>query len=187
MMRSMSICLALIAALISPALAHNGVGQTNSFASGIAHPLHGADHILAMVAVGLWAVLAGGRAIWVWPTAFMTTMLTGFGMATFGLQMPFVEPAIWLSIIALALLVALAVKAPISLGAVIAGLFGVFHGYAHGLEAAAASLIPYAAGFSLATAGLHATGITLGLFAKTAIEKISSGDASVTESQRCSR
>src|SRR5262249_40135641 len=145
-------------------------------------------HIIAMVAVGLWAGLAGGRAIWVRPTAFMTTMLTGFGVATsFGLQMPFVEPAIWLSIIALGLLVALAVKVPVPLGAAIAGLFGVFHGYAHGLEAAAASLILYAAGFSLATAGLHATGITFGLFAKTAIENIPSGDASVTESRRCSR
>src|SRR5262249_13945930 len=130
---------------------------------------------------------ASGRAIWVWPTAFMTTMLTGFGMATFGLQMPFVEPAIWLSIIALGLLVALVVRAPVSLGTAIAGLFGVFHGYAHGLEAAAASLLTYAAGFSIATAGLHATGIMLGLFAKTAIEKTLPGVASTTESQRCSR
>src|SRR5262249_56158231 len=64
--------------LVSPALAHTGVEDTNSFASGIAHPLHGADHILAMVAVGLWAALPGGRAIWAWPTAFIAMMLTGF-------------------------------------------------------------------------------------------------------------
>jgi len=63
-MRLILTCLALTGALVSPAFAHTGVGQTNSFAVGIAHPLHGADHVLAMVAVGLWAVLTGGRAIW---------------------------------------------------------------------------------------------------------------------------
>ena len=109
-MRKILICVALIGALVAPALAHTGVEQTNSFAAGIAHPLNGADHILAMVAVGLWAVLAGGRAIWVWPTAFVATMLAGFAAATLGLQIPFVEPAIWSSVIILGLLVALAVK-----------------------------------------------------------------------------
>jgi urease accessory protein len=182
MMRSISICLASTAALASPAFAHVDAGQANSFASGIAHPLYGADHILAMVAVGLWGVLAGGRAIWVWPAAFVAMMLAGFAAATFGLQMPFVEPAIWSSIIVLGLFVALVVKAPVRLGAAIAGLFALFHGHAHGVEAGAASLIPYAVGFSLATAGLHAVGIALGLFAKTAIGKISE-----MESQRCLR
>jgi len=186
-MRSISMCLALMAALVSPALAHTGVGQASSFASGIAHPLHGADHILAMVAIGLWAVPAGGRAIWAWPAAFIAMMLTGFAAAASGLEIPFVEPAIWLSIIVLGLLVALAVKAPVPLGAAIAGLFAFFHGHAHGVEAAAASPIPYAAGFSLATAALHAIGIALGLFAKTAIGKIALADVGETESQRCSR
>ena len=170
-MRLILICIALIGALVSPALAHTGVGQTNSFASGIAHPLNGVDHILAMVAIGLWGVLAGGRAIWVWPMTFVATMLAGFAAATLGLQMPFVEPAIWSSIIILGLLVALAAKAPVWLGAAIAGLFAFFHGHAHGAEATAVSVVPYAAGFALATAGLHAGGIGLGLFAKNAIEK----------------
>jgi urease accessory protein len=187
MMRFISICLASTAALVSPALAHTGVVQPDSFASGIAHPLHGVDHILAMVAVGLWSVVAGGRAIWVWPTAFVAMMLVGFAAATFGLQMPFVEPAIWSSVVVLGLFVALAVKAPVSLGAGIVGLFALAHGHAHGVEAGAASLIPYAAGFSLATTGLHAAGIALGLFANAAIEKRALGDASETESQRCSR
>jgi urease accessory protein len=151
MMRLIVICMAFTAALISPALAHTGVEQTNSFASRIAHPLGGADHILAMIAVGLWAVVAGGRAIWIWPMAFLATMLTGFAAATLGLRMPFVEPAIWSSIIILGLFVALAVKAQVWLGAVIAGLFAFFHGHAHGTESTAANLIPYAAGFALAT------------------------------------
>ena len=165
-------CMAFIGALVSPALAHTDVGQTNSFACGIAHPLHGADHILAMLAVGLWGVLAGGRAIWVWPMAFVATMLAGFTAATLGLQMPFVEPAVWSSIIILGLFVALAVKAPVWLGAAMTGLFAFFHGHVHGTEAVSGSLIPYAAGFALATAGLLAAGIWLGFFAERSIGKI---------------
>jgi|SRR5262245_13156722 len=171
-MRLIPICLALTAALTSPALAHTGVGQAHSFAAGIAHPLHGADHILAMVAVGLWGALAGGRAIWVWPTAFVAMMLTGFAAATCGLQVPFVEPAIASSVVILGLFAALAVKAPVWFGAAIAGLFAFFHGHAHGAEVAAASLVPYAAGFVLATAGLHATGIGLGLLAQSSIGNV---------------
>src|SRR5262249_33639513 len=157
---------ALTGAMVSPALAHTGVGQTNSFAFGIAHPLNGADHILATVTLGLWAVVAGGRAILIWPTTFVSTMLAGFAAATFGLDVPFVEPAIWSSVIILGAFVALQVKAPVWFGAVIAGLFAFFHGHAHGAEATAVSVVPYAAGFALATAGLHAAGIGLGLFAK---------------------
>jgi len=172
MMRFIFICMALTGALATPALAHTGVGQTSSFASGIAHPLHGADHILAMVAVGLWAVLAGGRAIWIWPMAFLGSMLAGFAAATLGLQIPFVEPAISSSIIASGLFVALAVRAPVWLGAAITALFAFFHGHAHGTEATVVSLIPYAAGFVLATAGLHAAGIGLGLLAGRSIGKV---------------
>jgi urease accessory protein len=164
-------CMALTGAIVSPALAHTDVGQTNSFASGIAHPLNGADHILAMVAVGLWGVVAGGRAILLWPITFVSTMLAGFAAATLGLQVPFVEPAIWSSVVTLGVCVVLRVKAPVWVGAVIAGIFAFFHGHAHGVEATAVSVIPYAAGFALATAGLHAAGIGLGLFAKNSIDK----------------
>jgi len=172
MMRFIFICMALTGALVTPALAHTGVGQTSSFASGVAHPFHGADHILAMVAVGLWATIRGGRAIRAWPMAFVSTMLAGFAAATWGLRVPFVEPAISSSIIALGLFVALTVKAPVGLGAAITGLFGFVHGHAHGTEVMGAGLIPYAAGFALATAGLHAAGIVLGLFAERAIGKV---------------
>ena len=186
-MRLILICIALTGAFVSPALAHIGVGQTDSFASGTAHPLHGADHVLVMLAVGLWGVLAGGRAIWVWPMAFVTTMLAGFAAATLGLQMPFVEPAIWSSIIILGLFVALSVKAPVWLGAAIVGFFAFFHGHAHGTEATADSLIPYAAGFAFTTAGLHAAGIGFGVFAKGMIREGPSGNTSETETQRCLR
>jgi urease accessory protein len=170
-MRLILIFVALTEALITPAFAHVGLGPTNSFASGIAHPLNGLDHILVMTAVGLWAVLVGGRAIWVWPISFVAVMLAGFAAATFGLKISFVEPAVWSSIIVLGLFVALAVKAPIWLGAAMVGLSAFFHGHAHGTEAAAANLIPYAIGFAFATAGLHVFGIGLGLSARGSIGK----------------
>lgn len=171
-MRLILICIALFGALVSPALAHTGLGQTDSFTSGIAHPLHGVDHVLVMLTVGVWGVVAGGRAIWVWPMSFVATTLAGFTAANLGLQVPFVEPAIWSSIIILGLLVALAVKAPVWLGAAMTGLFAFFHGHVHGTEAASATLIPYITGFALATAGLHAVGIGLGLFAERSIGKV---------------
>jgi urease accessory protein len=171
-MRLTLIRIVLTGALVSPAFAHTGVGPTNSFASGVAHPLGGADHILAMLAVGLWGVLAGGRATWAWPAAFVATMLGGFAAATLGLQMPFVEPAISSSVIVLGLFVALAAKAPVWLGAAIVGLFAFFHGHAHGTEATATTLIPYAAGFTLATAGLLAAGIGLGGSSERAMGKL---------------
>jgi len=171
-MRLILICIALAGALACPAVAHTGAGQAISFASGIAHPLTGADHILAMVAVGLWAVLRGGRAVWVWPMAFVATMLGGCVAATLGLQMPFVGPAIWSSIVILGLLVALAAKAPVWLGATLAGLFAFFHGHAHGTEAIGANLIPFAVGFAVTTAGLHVVGISLGRMAERSIGKV---------------
>jgi urease accessory protein len=166
------ICLTLSVAPVSPAFAHAALEQTNSFAAGIAHPLGGADHILAMVAVGLWGAIVGGRALWVWPLAFVATMLAGFAAARFGLQIPLVEPAIAASIIILGLSIVLAVKAPIWLGAVIAGFFAFFHGHAHGTQITVASVIPYAAGFALATAGLHAAAVGGGLLAASSIGKL---------------
>lgn len=174
-MRSIFICVALTGAPVSPALAHTGLGQVNSFASGIAHPLNGADHILVMIAVGLWAALAGGRAILVWPMAFVATMLAGFAAASLGLPMPLVEPAISFSVVVLGLFVALALKAPVWQGAAIVGLFAFFHGHAHGTEVTGTSLISYAAGFALATAALHAMGIGLGLFSERLIGRVALG------------
>ena len=137
----------------------------SDFVAGLAHPISGADHILAMVAIGMWGVIAGGRALWVWPAAFVTMVLAGFLAATWGLQVPFVQPAIGASIVVLGLLIALAVRAPVWLGAVVAGLFAFFHGHAHGTEAATAGagLIAFAGGFSLATTFLHAVGLGAGI------------------------
>ena len=138
---------------------------TSDFIAGFVHPLSGADHVLAMVAIGLWGVVAGGRALWVWPVAFVAMILVGFATGALGLQVPLVESAVGSSIVVMGLLVALAVRAPVWWGAVVAGLFAFFHGHAHGTEAVTAvvDLIAYASGFSVATAALHVVGLGAGL------------------------
>ena len=131
-----------------PALAHPGHGSTASFAAGIAHPFGGLDHITVMAAVGLWAALKGGRALWLWPAAFVGVMLVGaaFGMAH--VPVPLAEPGILASVVALGLMVA------------IVAVFALLHGHAHGTEVAeTVSGAEYMAGFALATATLHGVGI----------------------------
>jgi urease accessory protein len=151
---------ALFALGAGPAFAHPGHIETSSFAAGIAHPLSGLDHIAVMIAVGLWAALKGGRALWVWPVAFVGLMLVGATLGMAHVALPFVEPGILASVVALGLLVALAVDLPVITGAVIIGVFALFHGHAHGSEVAEnISGIEYMAGFALATATLHLVGI----------------------------
>lgn len=152
---------AAMALIPHAALAHIGAGSTTSFLAGFWHPFGGLDHLAVMVAVGLLAALNGGRALWLWPVAFVIVMLIGgdLGMAHIGL--PLVEPAILASVILLGLLVAFAVDLPIAVGAAIVGVFALFHGHAHGSEAVGG--LEYMAGFALATATLHLTGIAIAL------------------------
>jgi urease accessory protein len=122
--------------------------------------LSGLDHVAVMVAVGLWAALKGGRALWLWPCAFVGVMLIGGALGMAHVPVPFVEPAILASVVALGLMVMLAVDVPVWAGAAIIAAFAVFHGHAHGSEVAEnVSGIEYMAGFALATATLHLTGI----------------------------
>lgn len=151
---------ALLALGAGPAFAHPGHIETSSFAAGIAHPLSGIDHIAVMIAVGLWAALKGGRALWVWPAAFVGLMLVGGALGMAHVALPFVEPGILASVVALGLLVALAVDLPVITGAAIIGVFALFHGHAHGSEVAEnISGLEYMAGFAVATATLHLVGI----------------------------
>lgn len=133
----------------------------SSLVSGFMHPVHGADHLVAMLAVGVWGAIAGGRATRVWPIAFVATMLAGFTMAASGIALPLVEPATRSSLVILGLAIALALNAPLWCGAAVIGLFALFHGHAHGTEAVTASLIAYASGLAMATGALHALGIGL--------------------------
>jgi len=154
---------AALALTASPAFAHLNPAEHGSFAAGFTHPLSGADHILAMVAVGLWAAMLGGRALYAVPAAFVGVMLVGFAAALAGMPLPFVEPVILASVVVLGLAVALALPVSPVIGAAIAGFFAFFHGHAHGGEIGGAAFFSYAAGFALATALLHAAGIGLGL------------------------
>ncbi|TPI27961.1 protein hupE [Mesorhizobium sp. B3-2-1] len=154
----------LLVAAAMPAYAHVGIGTTSSFMAGFTHPLSGLDHMTVMLAVGLWAALKGGKAIWAWPAAFVAVMLGGAALGMAHMPLPFVEPGILASVVAVGLLVALAVDLPVSAGVAIIGLFALFHGHAHGTEVPEnAGGLEYMAGFAIATVLLHAIGIAAGL------------------------
>ena len=146
--------------ILPVAEAHTFGSQGAGLMAGLTHPFVGLDHLLAMFAVGIWAGQLGGRAVWLIPLTFVSVMAVAATLASFGLLLPLMEPAIACSVLVLGLLIAGSVRLPTSLGALLVGLFAVCHGYAHGLELPqAASPILYGAGFVLATALLHGSGI----------------------------
>lgn len=155
----------MVAWLPSAALAHvEGGALAGGFASGFAHPLGGLDHVVAMVAVGLWGAFLGAPAIWLLPIVFPLVMAVGGVLGIVGVPIPSVEVGIALSAVVLGLMVAAALRAPIWLAAIIVGAFAIFHGYAHGAELpSGANAVGYSAGFVLATGMLHLAGIALGL------------------------
>jgi urease accessory protein len=162
-----TIALVLTAASASSAAAHTLDAQGAGFAQGFAHPFGGIDHLLAMVAVGLWAAQRGGRALWAVPASFVGMMAMGGIAGAFGLTLPLVELAVALSLVALGLAVALSIRLPVALFALLVGLFALFHGHAHGSELPeAASALSYGLGFIAATAALHGIGVATGLLLK---------------------
>lgn len=151
----------------SPAFAHDGAGIAGGFTSGFMHPLLGWDHIAAMVAVGIWGAFLGMPVIWVLPVVFPMVMAFGGVTGILGVPLPGVEMGIALSATVLGLMVALAVRPPIWVAAIVAGTFAIFHGHAHGTELpAAADGVAFAGGFVIATGLLHLSGIALGLLTK---------------------
>lgn len=153
---------ALLLLAASPAAAHLDPSQHGSVAAGLTHPLFGADHVLAMVAVGLWAAMLGGSARLVVPSAFVLTMIAGFGLALAGVALPFMEPLILASVVVLGLVIAAAVRLPVEAGAALVGLFALFHGNAHGAELGAATPLAFLVGFVAGTTFLHAVGVAAG-------------------------
>lgn len=148
------------------ASAHPGHGMGNSFVGGFGHPLSGFDHLLAMLAVGLWAAQLGGRSIWAVPAAFVGMMSLGGILGMTGLPLPMVEAGILASVLVLGILIATAARLPLTASMALVGLFALCHGHAHGTEIpVATSGLAYGFGFVLATAALHVCGVGLGLLA----------------------
>ena len=154
---------ALALVLASPASAHTGAGAIGGLVGGFLHPITGLDHVMAMVAVGMWGAFLGQPAIWLLPVIFPLVMVLGGVLGIIGVPMPAVETGIALSAVVLGLMVAFAARPPLWVAVILVGVFAVFHGYAHGAELPqAADAIAFSIGFVVATGLLHLCGIGIG-------------------------
>jgi urease accessory protein len=154
-------------ALAGVAHAHESTGIAGGFVSGFLHPILGWDHVVAMVAVGLWGAFLGSPAIWILPVVFPLVMALGGALGVMGVPIPAVETGIAASAVVLGAMVAIAARPPIWVAAVIVGVFAIFHGHAHGTELPnAANPLTYSIGFVVSTGLLHLSGIAFGLLAR---------------------
>lgn len=144
----------------SPAVAHDGGTHGMSFLDGFIHPLSGADHILAMLAVGLIATAFSGRRVVALPFAFLSAMVAGFVTARLGFTLPSVDAVVLMSVVVLGMLVLMPVRIVPALIAVSG--FALYHGHAHGMEAGGTEPLTFAFGFLLSSAGLILSGILAG-------------------------
>jgi urease accessory protein len=178
MTRPLPLVIPALIVLSTAAEAHTGIGATGGFQHGFVHPFSGLDHVLAMVAVGLYAASLGGRALYLLPAAFLALMAAGSVTGIGGIALPFAELGIALSVVALGAAVAFRIGLPMMAAMGLVGFFAIFHGHAHGAEMPLdASGLSYALGFVLATALLHATGIGFGLSRSFAGERTATGAA----------
>jgi urease accessory protein len=162
----------------SVAQAHTGEGINTGFASGFWHPIYGWDHVVAMVAVGLWGAFLGAPSIWILPVVFPLVMAFGGSLGVLGVPVPMIETGIALSGVVLGLLIFFAVKTPIWVAAIVVGVFAIFHGHAHGTELPDAfSPYGYAVGFVIATGLLHAVGIVFGALTRSEIGRLAAQGA----------
>src|SRR5262245_49861962 len=155
--------LSVVSMTAFPAFAHSEQGVAIDFAGGFSHPIFGPDHVVAMVAVGLWGAFLGAPALYLLPVVFPLVMAVGGALGVLGMPLPGVETGIALSAIALGGMVALAARPRLWIAAVLVGAFAVFHGHAHGTELPiGADAIAYSMGFVVATGMLHLGGIAFG-------------------------
>lgn len=146
------------------AWAHVEKGQAAGFVTGLGHPWSGLDHVLAMVAVGLWGAQLGNPAIWILPVTFPMVMAMGAFLGLVGMPVPGVEIGIALSALFLGIMIVGELRPPLAIAAVLVGVFAIFHGHAHGTELPAGqSGLLYSMGFVMATGCLHGIGIAIGL------------------------
>ena len=171
---------ALLALAPTAALAHTGAGIEHDLMHGFLHPFGGLDHVLAMVAVGVFAFVLGGRALWLVPLSFVGMMVVGFALGIAQVGMPFVELGIALSSVVIGAAAALGRPMPVALATGLVGVFAIFHGHAHGAEMPdTAGGLTYALGFVIATALLHATGILAALGASRIVGRYGKSAAQV--------
>ena len=157
---NLAIILVLFAGVLN---AHEGGGISGGFISGFTHPINGWDHVVAMVAVGLWGAFLGAPALWLLPLVFPLVMAFGGALGVMGVPVPAVETGIAVSAVVLGGMVAFALRPPIVITAAIVGAFAIFHGHAHGTELPnAANPFAYSVGFVVATGLLHLSGIAFG-------------------------
>jgi urease accessory protein len=161
---------AVLASMLAPAVALAHAGHDPAapgIVTGLLHPLTGPDHLLAMLAVGIWAAQLRGRAAWLLPALFPAVMMIGAGVALAGVAMPAVEPVIALSVLVLGVAVMLNVRPPLVVSAALVGWFALAHGHAHGAELPlGGDVAGYATGFAATTVALHLTGLFLGLLGR---------------------
>ncbi len=159
--------LALAAGLIlwpEVGLAHVEQGQAAGFITGLEHPWSGLDHILAMIAVGIWGAQLGNPALWILPVTFPVVMSCGAMMGLLGIPLPGIEVGIALSALIFGTMILGELKPPVVVAAMLVGFFAIFHGHAHGTELPAGqSGMLYSIGFVIATGCLHGLGILIGL------------------------
>lgn len=156
--------LPLLLASAAPALAHSGGGEASGLLAGLLHPVSGWDHVLAMVAVGLWGAQLGAPAVLVLPVAFPVVMALGGLLGLLGVHLPGVEVGIALSALVLGTMVLIEARPPLAVAAAMIAVFAVFHGHAHGTALpAGADGLAFSLGFVAATGLLHALGIAIGL------------------------
>jgi urease accessory protein len=160
--RAMSVAV-VVFLCIQNALAHPQKGEAVGFLTGFRHPISGLDHVLAMVAVGLWGAQLGAPAIWLLPVAFPLVMSVGGMLGLIGVPLPGVEYGIALSAILLGATVLFEIRPPLAAAAALVGFFAIFHGHAHATELPPGqSALLYSMGFVIATGSLHALGIGIG-------------------------
>jgi urease accessory protein len=162
-----SVAAAALVCACAPAFGHEQGGVAGGFASGLLHPLTGIDHMIAMVAVGIWGAQLGPPAIWLLPVTFPLVMAFGGVAGVLHVPLPMPEVAIALSALVLGAAVAARARVPFAAAAAVVGVFAIFHGHAHGVELPrTASPLAYGAGFVIATGLLHVSGIAIGTLSR---------------------
>lgn len=161
------------------ALAHPG--HADGAMAGLMHPLTGLDHILAMLAVGLWGAQLGGRAQWLLPASFVAFLAAGGALGMSGASLPLVEAGIVTSVLLLGLLIGFSVRLQAPAAALVVGVFALFHGYAHGTEMPAmGSAWMYGLGFVAASASLHVAGLAMGRVLRSDSRWLRAGGAAIS-------